>query len=456
MSHAGGLDPHAAGPPSAVPLAMRLGWSHHGFRVANRIYAHLGLVLLLLLPFLFDVNRAVQLGLGRFLPTDRPYLDLRIWMEAAHEYVRNPALDLYAAHPRYLYPPFFLTLVAPLTYLPENVAVAVFQLVKWLALYLSLQLAWRLCSPRGEDLPPIVAIGSLLLTTRFFGNEIANGNINMFMLLVALGAGWLVARERHVAAGLLVAAAACVKITPALLLVYFAYKRCWRTLLGAAVAVPVCLLLFPGLVFGLESNWRNLWGWQAHMLADYLERGEVYSIHLNQSLTAWLNRMFGPGKALEPDVHLAFVVLPPWALMTLRALLSLGILGVLAWACRRRIAAREQPLAFAAEIGLVQIAMLALSGYSWKAHYVALLLPFTVLLAYLADARYPDRARLGVKLALALAVVLCVLTCDIITPTGVNYAEAYGAMLFGGLAAGGGLLGVRAVLDQSAESRSDR
>jgi hypothetical protein len=136
----------------------------------------------------------------------------------------------------------------------------------------------------------------------------------------------------------------------------------------------------------------------------------------------------------------------------LRAGLSVAILAVLARACRRRLDPARQPLALAAEIGLVQIAMLALSGISWKDHFIALLLPYTVLLAYLADARYPDAARTRVKRWLLVSFVLCTLTCDIITPRGADYAEAFGLILFGALAAAGGLLAVRRALDTFPES----
>ncbi|MBU0638354.1 MAG: DUF2029 domain-containing protein [Planctomycetes bacterium] len=418
----------------------RLGWRHHGFRAASRPHALLGLGLILALPCILDLTAALVVGLE-----DR-YLDFRIWYEAAGDWMTDPSQPLYKQHGGYLYPPFFITVFAPLSALPPAPAVAIFQALKWVAVYISMLTAWRLCSPRGEDLPPLVALASIVFTWRFIDNEIPNGNINQFIVCGVLGACWLAARGRQMSAGFLVTLLACVKITPALVLVYFVYKRWWRTLPGAAVALVFGLLLWPALRVGWDNNWQALLDWHEHLMAGFLQEGNVLSAHTNQTLTALLNRLLGPEKALEPDIHVALVILPKWALTLLRGGLSAGILLALAWVCRGRVWPQQQPLAFAAEVALIQVAMLALSGYSWKAHFVAMLLPYAVLMAFLADARYPAPRRRTLGGLVAISFVLCSLTGDILTPTGADYAEAFGLILAGALVAAGGLWIVRGQL----------
>ena len=73
--------------------------------------------------------------------------DLRGWLENAAAIVRQPSARFYAEHPFYIYPPFFLTLIWPLTKLPVPLAAAVFESVKWVALIGSLRMAWRLAAP---------------------------------------------------------------------------------------------------------------------------------------------------------------------------------------------------------------------------------------------------------------------------------------------------------------------
>jgi len=420
-------------------LLGRLGWGHRGFRVGSSRAALLGLLLLLLLPFIGD-QIAFQERMRQFDP------DLKGWLETARVAFDDPSAPIYTFYTGfYIYPPFFLTLIRPLNALPVPVAAFVFETLKWVALVVAFRLAWRLSSPPGEDMPPIVALGSLLMTWRFIESDLAYGNVNIFVLAAVLGGALLVARRRYVAGGALVAVAACIKVTPALLLVYFVYKGWWRTLLGAAAAVVVCLVIWPALCFGWHGNLHLLGGWYDAVVAGFIERGAVRSEHTNQALVGILNRLFGGHPSIfatdpsGPHVYLTLVLLPQWVRAVLRGLLTLGVLGALGWMCRGRVDPGRARVAYAAEVGGVLVAMLLLSGLSWKSHFVTMLLPYSVLLGYLADVRYPDAFRRGLELLLAASFVLCTLTSDIITPTGANYAEALGLIALGAILAAVGL-----------------
>ena len=422
-------EPRGFDQPTQPGLARRLGWRHHGFRVQSQAGAVLALCCLLALPFAAD-QRAFQIRMHAYNP------DLRGWLANAADLVGGPGPQFYANHPFYIYPPFFLTLIWPLTKLPVPIAAALFETIKWLALLGSLRIAWRLAAPRGEDVPPIVAVGSLLLTWRFIDNDLGQGNINLLLLWAVLGSCWWLLRGQHYAAGAAIGVAACVKVAPALLLVYFAYKGWWRPLLGAVLAAAVCLVIWPALCFGWEANSQLLEGWYNAVVAGFLERGAVRSEHTNQALVGIINRLFGTQAAILPDTRLTLIALPQWVRDMLRLTLGIGILAGVAWTCRRRIDPGRQPPVFAGELSLVLIAMLLLSGLSWKAHFVTMLLPYSVLLAYLADARSPSRHRRIISVLLLALFALCTLTSDIITPAGANYAEALGLIALGAVAAG--------------------
>jgi hypothetical protein len=301
-----------------------------------------------------------------------------------------------------------------------------------------------------------VALGSLLLTWRFIDNDLAMGNINVFLLCAVLAGCWLVSRGRQVSGGFVIAGAASIKLTPALLLMYFAYKGWWRPWVGAAAGAVFCLVVWPVVFFGWQGNWELLSGWYHTVVAGFLSHGAVRSEHTNQALVGLLNRLLGPHVAILPDTRLTLLELSQPVRDVARASLTGAVLAGLAWACRRRLNPRAQLLAFAAELGLVLIAMLLLSGLSWKAHFVTLVLPYSILLAYLADARYPDRRRRVIGLLLLVSFALCTLTSDIITPRGANYAEALGLITLGALAAGAALAVLRAQLrlDESGGLRS--
>lgn len=335
-----------------------LGWGHAGFRVTSATRARLAIVLLLLVPFLIDIRAALR-------STTAPiYSDLATYYDALQCLRERPNQLVYSQTPEFLYPPVFLTLLELLFRLPLPLGVAAFQVLKWGALYASLRLAWRLCSPPGEDAPPIVALGSLLLAARFIANDMGNANINVFVLLSLLASAQLIGRGQAALAGLILAPAIAVKLSAALLLVYFVYKGWRRAVPAALLGIVLCWLVLPALHLGWGRNLSEFGAWYNHVVASYVSTGEIWSIHLNQSLPALVNRLLGSQVAIEPNVRVALVVLPGPVLRALRLLLALLVLAGVAYSCRRRFVPRESPLAFAAEVGLVQVAMLALSGYA--------------------------------------------------------------------------------------------
>lgn len=421
----------------------KLGWSHRGFRVASPAGARVALALLLVLPFVGD-QVAFQHRMAEFSP------DLKGWLVTAEQVLDDPTTPVYEHyHGFYIYPPFFLTLVAPLTALSSSTAAIVFETLKWIALYFALRGSWRLASRAGEDVPPIVALATLVFTWRFIENDLAYGNINLFVAWAVITGAWLVVSGRHMLGGTLVGVVACIKVTPALMLLYFAYKGWWRTWIGAALAGVVCLLVVPAIVFGWEANLHLLHGWYEAVVAGFLEKGAVRSEHTNQALVGILNRLLGDHPSIfsddpaTPHVYLTIVQAPQWARDVLRGVLTVGVLGGLAWWCRGQADRRADTLGYSAEIGLVLIAMLLLSGLTWKSHMVTLMLPYAALLAFVADGRHGAAVRRTVGAWLLASFVLCTLTSDIITPTGADYAEALGLPALGLAVAGAGLVRVR-------------
>lgn len=428
---------------SSSDLLSLFGWGHHGFRVRSRVAANVGLVLVLLLPFVGD-----QIAFQERMREHNP--DLKGWLDNAATLMASPGDPFYPQNPFYIYPPYFLTAIWPLTKLPVPLTAFVFEALKWVALFVSLRIAWRLAAPAGEDVPPIVALGSLLCTWRFIDNDLGQGNVNLFILLLMVGSAWLVFRRWPIAGGFVLALAAGIKVAPALLAVYYVYKGHWRTLIGTALGAVVCLVLWPALFFGWENNWRLLGEWYHAVVAGYVQSGAVRSEHANQALIAIVNRLFGPYPAfVNPERYMALIVLSDTARQVIRIGLAVGVLGALAWGCRRRADVRRTP-AWAAEVGLVLIAMLLLSGLSWKAHYVTMIVPYAVLLAFVTDARHATSARRTVGIWLAVSFALCTLTSDVITPRGADYAEVYGAVALGAIAAAIGLWRVRAALAEEA------
>lgn len=420
----------------AKRLLLSLGWRHHGFRVVSEAQAVRALLWLLVVPFL--INQITALRQMRSHPSQ-----IEQWCTLAVDFESHPVERFYEGHSWYLYSPFFLSLVRPLAFLPDPAMVIVFQTLRWIALFACLRLAWRMCSPPGEDLPVIVTLGSLLLSGRFLWNDMAHMNVNVFVLLAILYGCRLMSSRHEYAAGAVVAVAACVKVTPAIVLLYFVYKGWWRSLVGAVAAGIVCLLLVPAIWVGWSANWTSLVEWYRYVIVGFVQRGEVLSgVQINLSLPGLIDRLLGPVPAVGSNLVVTVVELPDSVRRILRNVLAVVTLLALAGLCRRRVNPAEKPLVFSAEMSMVIVTMVLFSGITWTAHLVVLLLPFSVLLAYLADARY-TQARRAVHTLTWVAAVLCLLTTDILGPTIADYVQACGGLTLGVVAAGAGTAVIR-------------
>lgn len=415
-------------PKNRHPIAVKLGVGHHGFRTPSRVGAAIALAALLLLPALVDIG-AFHVRMRDHLP------DLKVWLPISESFVGGDrSAEMYPERGWYLYPPIFLILVYPLTFVSEPMAAVVFEAAKWFAVYFALLLTWRMCSRREEDQPPVVALLTIAFAFRYIWNDMGQGNINCFILLAIAAGCRLMQTNRPFWAGAVVAFAACVKVTPAIFLVYFLYRGWWRTLPGAMVCAVLCWVLVPGAVFGFSYNLQVLQDWFALVIESSVRDAAVDSLHTNQSVAGLVNRLFTNVVAIQPETRITLVELNATTLRILRLGIAAAIAAVLALFTRRRTRGEFRPQQFGLEVGLVTCAMLMLSGISWKAHYVVMVLPFAALLSYLADARTPSRRRSLIQLLTLIAGAIPLVSGDLITPEWANVAEAWGVHLIGLLA----------------------
>ena len=215
---------------------------------------------------------------------------LKRWLPYAAELGQDD--QLYDRHPDYLYPPFFLVLLRPLTYISPIAAAVLWQLGKYAALVTGFTLAWSLLA-RAGPLPVVVKVGSVIMSLRFVASDLGHGNVNIFIACLVVLAVWLLARGRPLLCGLTVATAACIKVTPALWVAYLFYKRQWRALLGVLIGVVLALEVVPLLVVSPAMNHALLGRWYTRVVHGYAAEGHVYSTRMNQSLVAVSNRLLG-------------------------------------------------------------------------------------------------------------------------------------------------------------------
>ncbi len=322
--------------------------------------------------------------------------------------------------------------------------------VLWAAFKLAL--AWwmvatvaRMAAGALPDFPPWGLLALVVLLARVLLSDIAHGNINIPVAacVVAAASSWGRGRER--AAGLWAALGATLKVTPALFLAYFAWKRSPRAVLWMLAGVTLFAFVIPGALLGFERHFALVGEWSEQMLEPHLSGSELtrrQTEHINQSLTGWLGRLLTDSTAIvarppyfERDLSIHWLALEQSAF---RAVFLTAAAALLAFVARHTRGPREPRVALR-EFALVALAMLLLSERSWKQHFVVMALPLASLVATaFAPETEAARRRFAVGV-LGVVAALTGLTGEaLLGERWSDLAEAYGvwtvaalALLFG-------------------------
>jgi hypothetical protein len=324
--------------------------------------------------------------------------------------------DIWARY-NYPNPPIMALILRPLASLPPMAGALAWFYLKVAMAVLALQWVLRLLDHPDRPFPWWGKVLAVLLSLRPIEGDLVHGNVNLFILFLVVGALVAFCRRRDVLAGLLLALAIACKVTPALFVPYFLWKRAWKTLLGTAAGLGLFVWVIPGLLLGWGENEQYLQSWWKNMITPYAVEGKITSEHVNQSLPGLLERMLTHSPSfityvddiLTPVEYHNVVELDervvPWIV---KGCMGLFVLLVV-WRCRTPAADRGS-WRLVAEFAVVVLGMLLFSERTWKHHCVTLLLPFAVL-AYCASALcWPARTRWYVIGSLAAAFVLIMLT----------------------------------------------
>jgi alpha-1,2-mannosyltransferase len=307
---------------------------------------------------------------------------------------------------------------------------------------ISVWLCFRMVRPPGtKALPSYVQAIVLLLSFRPILSDLHHGNNNLVILFLVVASLYSWRKGYDVLAGLVLALAISYKVTPALFVPYFAYKRSWRTVGATFLGMGVFLLIVPSMIIGPQFNGECLAMWWQRMISPFLTKGEGSPQEINQSMVGVLTRLLTDTKlgTNRYDVHLDLNLVSwprPLVGLLLKGL-SVGLVGMLALFCRTRTARRDDPRLLG-EFTLIVLTMLFVSERSWKHHYVTLLLPYTYLTyrVFLPELSRWTRVLLGVALALS-AFLIATTSSEVgglfADGQGHKIAQGYGMFLWAGV-----------------------
>jgi alpha-1,2-mannosyltransferase len=337
-------------------------------------------------------------------------------------------------------PPIMALLLEPFVQLPPPVGALCWFYLKVVMALLAIHWAFSLVERPERPFPAWGKAVAVLLSLRPIMGDLTHGNVNLFILFLIMGTLYAFRRRRDFTAGITLALAIACKITPALLVPYFLWKRAWKALAGCGVGLVLFFWLVPGSLLGMAENARYLHSWVERMILPYVVGGEVTTDHNNQSLPGLLQRMLTHSPSFStyvdnkytPVEYRNILDLPAgWVRWLVKGCMALFALTVL-WCCRTSTASRRS-WRLAAEYSLILLGMLLFSERTWKHHCVTLLLPFTVLVYYLAACRPSARLRWYLVGTLVLVFVLMTTTSTGLVndlERAAKLAQTYGAYIW--------------------------
>jgi hypothetical protein len=339
-----------------------------------------------------------------------------------------------AAYPN---PPIMAILLSPLARLePLPMALTWFYLKAATALVV-LFVVFHLVAESGRPFPAWAKALTVLLAIRPIVSDLQHGNVNLFILFLLAVALFAYQKGRGGLAGLTIGLAIACKLTPALFIPYFLWKRSWRALGGCLAGVVLFLWpgVVPALVLGAEENHHQLRQWYQSMVVPYTVEHKVWSEHNNQSLVGLIARLtthtpsasyYDANKNYVPTEYANFWSLSPdqahWLVLGCEVLFA----GVVVWSCRTTTAARRG-WPGCAEFAIVTLGMLLFSERTWKHHCVTLVFPFAVLCYYLATANLKPILAAWIGGSLAVVALLMTLpSVGVLSETVATGSEVYG------------------------------
>ena len=311
-------------------------------------------------------------------------IDFRVYWEAGAKVLAGDPTLYPPELPRdafvqFRYTPVAAMLFAPWALLPLSTAAFLFGIAKLVALYSIVAMVTGLMEVDAAHRPRILAL-SFVGVAGYFMEEYRNGNVQLLLLWMVVGAVYLAERGRSRIPALLLAAATCIKVTVGIYLPYLLLRRRWA-LLGWTIAIGIGLMLLPYAVFGVEASNSLL---QSFVDLNLHKATDPHNHSLRGAIQKHLTSLdveeekYGKINVLDLSEGTADAL---W--LGLTVLIGATVLASTRWREDRTTRATGVTTATRTllEISLWTTAFLLVSPHTQRQWLVSLFLPFVVLLA---------------------------------------------------------------------------
>ncbi len=377
------------------------------------------------------VTRLVKVGLviaatvhGYIISFGRSFhfRDIDIHREIGRRFLSGEYL--YANDYCYMYLPTTGIYFAPLLLLERNASLVLRYAVAAGCLALTTMLFHRMLCGDSKSKPwsrVLVGVGAGALTLQFILNDLDDGGPHLILLGILTGgiyAIW-VGRERLGAA--LVGLGIVLKITPALFVLLFLWKRQWR-LASYTVVAFVLWIILPVLYMGPVSWWNHHVEWTQNAVLSVLDRqkegrqeNELQKANLSLRHTMLRYLVTYPDTHLLRRVDRAYkpvLDLPSPVANGIVGVAALGLIGAFAWSSRRAFQGPGDSSWARDSAGTLMLALF-FSPITWDQHLVWMIPAACVVVA--AAARVSGGvSRAGYAMIAVYIVLTMVLNYEVV------------------------------------------
>jgi hypothetical protein len=310
----------------------------------------------------------------------------------------------------YRYPPFFLMALFPLWLLPYSLAAYI-----WCLLSVIEITGCVVIVRRTFQVSRLMWLAVALVVAQYFVMALHYGNAQLLAVFLLFASLYFAQRRKDLAAAILMALAITIKLTPVLLLPYFALKRRW-TMLAAVVVFLAAINIAPSAYFGFRENNQLLKTWYDHVVAsqEFHEDNGPINLSLKGELRRYLcdvdysQRV--DGDVNYPAVNIASLsrdrVVQAW--MIIVGVLFAGVLLLMWWLPMSQKPGCELNDNVPLELAVMICLMLLIGPLTSKIYFVALLWPVACL-ASVASSRASRTGRFATYTLIGLAAANSVL-----------------------------------------------
>ncbi|MBP7088163.1 MAG: DUF2029 domain-containing protein [Candidatus Omnitrophica bacterium] len=279
----------------------------------------------------------------------------------------------------YLYPPFFLFLVVPLTFLPFWLAKMLWLFLNQSLIIVIILISLRMFRIKNKDVFWL-SLGFMGIFNPLF-LELRLGQADLIMSLFLYLGIYLIIKKENFLGSMLYAISCCLKLSPLAFIIYFVKKRLMKlTILSLIIIIAITIFstvavkkninndyfskTFPGLISGSKFMELNC------------DKSELWYIKLNQSLGSLIEKTFFLAWGIEG--YRDNILVPKILSLILRAIFFIFILALL------KSNSLDNNI-FLWEVSIFITTILLVNTGSFVYHFSVLILPLCGVIGFLVE-----------------------------------------------------------------------